>query len=583
MTASTAIIQPPATLTLGSSSNLTKNRALHRASTAIEASSIESFPKDHPIALEGTTWLSGGSATRRFYRVSSSGQFRSPKIGLRAIGLSRTFRSAVKAPLPEPQKISGETLMKLTKMALAAAIATALFGSAAFAQQTGVSTRVTSNAYDYYTQEGASPSDKAPGAAAPAAPAPTVMSSTDAVMVECEAEEEEEGLPALPTMQGIMDERLCLSDRNIFIGGSIAQSFTANFDNPNNRFNGPVTWTDRSNEYQLNQAWVYGEKRTNTEDQDWDWGFRTDAFWGTNARWAVAQGLEDQINGAYQFYGIAIPNAYATLAYQDTTLKVGHFVSPVGYFTIDTTQNFFNTIPYTYQYGEPFTHTGAWVNQKMSDTLNVGGGVTRGWDNVDGGRGNPQTGSPNAGAFGMAALANDSGSSLTWFGHWSNELNQNFGFTSRYIQSLVFQMKVSENITFVSQSDYGNQDQALANGASAQWFGSNNYLFLKLTDRVTWGTNVEWFRDDDGFRVGTVLPPSSAYSFRGSPLAGGYAGDFYQCTTGPKISLMENLILRPNVRFDWYTGLDNGPGTRPYVDGNLNQQVILATDLLWIF
>lgn len=477
--------------------------------------------------------------------------------------------------------------MKLTKMAMAAAIATALFGSAAFGQQTGVSSRVTSNAYDYYTQEGASPSDKP---AAPAAPAAVAATDNVVMMAECECEEEEEGLGTfLMTAQEIMDNRRCFSDRNLFIGGSIATSFTANFDNPNDRFNGPVTWTDRSNEFQLNQAWGYAEKRVNTEDQDLDWGGRVDTFWGTNARWSVAQGLEDDINGADQFYGIAIPNAYGAVAYQDLTVKVGHFISPVGYFGLDTSGNFFNTLPYTYQYGEPFTHTGLWANQKVSDTLSVGGGFTRGWDNWDGGRGavvgspGVQPGSPNLGGFGTVTLTGEGGSSLAWFGHWSNEINQSFTYSSRYIQSLVGIVKVSDNITFVSQSDFGTQQAALATGQSAQWYGSNNYLFLKLTDRVTWGTNVEWFRDDDGFRVGTLLPPSTAYSFRGAQLAGNFAGDFYQCTTGPQIKFFDNLMLRPNVRFDWYTGADAGPGARPYVDGNLNQQVILATDLVWVF
>jgi hypothetical protein len=489
-------------------------------------------------------------------------------------------------------KDSGETQMKLTKMALAAAIATALFGSAAFAQQTGVSSRVTSSDFDYYTQEGASPSDK-PAAAAPAAPAPVMASEVAVGCCECEEEEEEcDGIGALPTLQGFMDDRFCLTDRNIFIGGSIAQSFTANFDNPNDRFNGPVTWTDRSNEYQLNQAWTYAEKRTDTSDQDFDWGGRVDAFWGTNARWAVAQGLEDNMNGNDQFYGLAIPNAYGSVAYQDLTVKVGHFISPVGYFGLDTTGNFFNTLPYTYQYGEPFTHTGLWANQVVSENLSVGGGLTRGWDNFDGGRGfispNHQNighgaGSPNMGAFGTATITGDNGASLAWFGHWSNELNQSANFSDRYIQSLVFQYQLTENIKFVQQGDYGNQDQALASGASAQWYGLNTYLFLTMTERMTWGVNFEWFRDDDGFRVGTLLPPNTAYSFRGAQLAGGYAGDFYQVTTGPQLKLMENLIVRPNVRFDWYTGLDAGPGARPYVDGNLNQQVILATDLVWIF
>lgn len=474
--------------------------------------------------------------------------------------------------------------MKLTKMALAAAIATALFGGAAFGQQTGVSTRITSEAYDYYTQEGASPSDK-PAEANPS-PAVTAEDGDEVVLDHYHGYHSGPVYYCQPnyfTLQGLFDDGCggnLLSDRNLYIGGSLAQSFTANFDNPDDRFNGPVTWTDRSNDYQLNQLWFWNEKVTDTCDRDFDWGGRVDVMWGTNARFLVAHGLEDKINGDYSFYGMAIPNAYATLAYRDLTVKFGHFVSPIGYVSLDTSKNFFNALPYSKQYGEPFTHTGFVADHQLTDNLQVGGGMTRGWDNFDGGTG---LGSPNLGALAFAKFTGDGGSSVGVVGHWSNELNQVGAFTSRVVTSAVVQLQLTENIVFVQHLNYGNQDQALANGGSAQWYGLNNYLFFTLTQRVDWGVNFEWFRDDDGFRVNTLMPPSPAYSFRGANLAGNFAGDFYQVTTGPQIKVRDNLIVRPNVRFDWYTGADPGPGARPFVDGNMNQQVILATDLLWTF
>ena len=40
-----------------------------------------------------------------------------------------------------------------------------------------------------------------------------------------------------------------LKDHNIRLYGNLVQSFTFNFQGPRDKFNGPVTWTDRSNEY----------------------------------------------------------------------------------------------------------------------------------------------------------------------------------------------------------------------------------------------------------------------------------------------------------------------------------------------
>ena len=367
------------------------------------------------------------------------------------------------------------------------------------------------------------------------------------------------------------------ANNNIKFGGNFIQSYTFNFDSPNDKFNGPVTWTDRSNEYQLNQAYNWIEKSTSTEEKDWDIGGRADLLYGTNARFDTAGGLEDNINKGSGFYALAIPQFYGEIAYKSTKTKIGHYISPVGYNTVDSGANFFNTLPYTFQYGEPFTHTGTLTTWTVSDALSLGGGVTRGWDSFD--RSNANT-SPNLGYIGTANYKISDKTNVAYVNLWSNELNQGGTYSSRYAQTFVLYHNFNDSLSYIFQSDFGTQDNALANGRSAQWYGINQYLFYKTSDKVTWGGNFEWFRDDGGFRVGGFLPTNAPSPIRGlSPARSGFDGNFYQITVGPKWTPINNVMIRPNLRFDW-SDTRNAAGLRPFDDGNKSHQTILGTDLV---
>lgn len=396
----------------------------------------------------------------------------------------------------------------------------------------------------------------------------------------------------------------CLLDRlGMKVSGWVAQSYTANFQGPTDRFNGPVTWTDRSNEYQMNEAWIYADRPTNTEGAGWDLGWRADIFYGTNYRWDTSAGLESKWN-SHDFYGVALPQAYIEVAYNDLKVKAGHFVSPVGYYTVGTFNNFFNTLPYTYQYGEPFTHTGILATYSATDNLTVGAGVTNGWDSFG-----PWTASPtsrlglagaippagaynhNAGYLGTAAYANllKEGDSLAYVQVYSREPNQvpNFaqggGFSTRYLQTLVYSRPLSDKFNYVIQSDFGVQGKATVTGQTARWYGINQYLYYKYSNRWSWGVGIEWFRDEDGFRVSAPLPSYGSPNARGWPRGPGFAGNFYQCTLGPRWTPHPNLVVRPNLRFDWYSGKTDINGLHPYDDGTKNYQQILATDVIVTF
>lgn len=429
----------------------------------------------------------------------------------------------------------------------------------------------------------------APTACAPAACAPAAGCVPAAP--ECGGD-----AGAAPTPWGLTDifDDGCghnhFKDNGWKLGGNLAQSFAWNFQNPKDRYNGPVTWTDQSNQYQLNQFWLYAEKATDTSKKDWDFGGRVDLLYGTNARLTTESGLETRgLDSSGGTYGLALPQFYTEIAYKKLKIKSGHFISPIGYFTVDTTQNFFNTIPYTYQWGEPFTHTGIMATYQFTDNFVASSGVTRGWDNF--GRGNP-----NLGYLGTWGYTFKDKSNLAQVIVWSHEPNYNFQFTQRYYQSLVYTKPINDNWTYVGQSDFGTQTNATIEGKRANWYGVNQYLYYKVNDKWTWGVNGEWWRDEEGFRVAGFLPGNAPSGITGNmagvPLAalpGGYTGNFFQTTFGPRWypTANPNFFIRPNVRIDWYSGnFDsnvNPNQVKPYDSGTKNYQGLLVTDVCWVF
>ncbi|MDA0658715.1 MAG: outer membrane beta-barrel protein [Planctomycetota bacterium] len=370
--------------------------------------------------------------------------------------------------------------------------------------------------------------------------------------------------------------------RGIDAGGWIAQGYTANPDGPSDRTNGPVTWMDRSNDYQLNEVYLYAGKAANADSCCWDYGWRADAMYGTNHRWATSAGLESRLNGRSD-YGIALPQFYGEIARCDWTIKFGHFISPVGFYTVGTANNFFNVLPYTYQYGEPFTHTGVLATKKVSDRFTWGNGFVRGWDNFD-------DFNPNLSYLSTATYTRNNGDTLAWVGLFGREptaLVQNgrdFAgtFHTRYFQTLVYTHRFSDDIVSYLQSDYGIQGDAVNNTGPGRWYGLNSYLYWNQTCRCQWGMNSEWFRDEQGVRVGQVLPSPGSPGSSGFA-RGPFAGNFYRFTFGPKYNFTSNLFGRANFLWDSYSGRGAANGALPFDDGTKKQQQMLAFDLVYTF
>ena len=125
-----------------------------------------------------------------------------------------------------------------------------------------------------------------------------------------------------------INETKFLKDNGITIGLWGNAGITYNAASPDNNFNGPVTFADRSGEFQLNQLNLFIQRAVATEGDAWDFGGRFDAMFGTDAIFTQAYGVPSfdvntaqpkdrsswdlDINGTNgnRFYGMALPQAY---------------------------------------------------------------------------------------------------------------------------------------------------------------------------------------------------------------------------------------------------------------------------------
>ena len=139
---------------------------------------------------------------------------------------------------------------------------------------------------------------------------------------------------------GDPNESQFMKNLGLKIGGWANAGITYNAASPDNNFNGPVTFGDRSAEFQLNQLNLFVQRAVAAEGDAWDFGGRFDVMFGTDSIFTQAYGVPafDVNSGApkdrgswdlnllnsdsNRFYDIALPQAYAE-AYAPIGISLG--------------------------------------------------------------------------------------------------------------------------------------------------------------------------------------------------------------------------------------------------------------------
>jgi hypothetical protein len=298
------------------------------------------------------------------------------------------------------------------------------------------------------------------------------------------------------------------------------------------------------NGFRPQQLWLYIEKKVDGS-KGFDIGGRADFMYGTDAQDTQAFGNNF---GRYDYsnaftkgiYGFAIPQAYLEMAYQDFSVKAGHFYTPLGYEVVPAPGNFFFSHAFTMYLSEPFTHTGVLGTYTGIDKLTLYAGYTLGWDTgFDRNRG----GSNAIGGFTYAPTDWLSATYLMTLGDlgWIGD---------GYSHSIVVTTKPTDRFTWVVLSDLTQIDNR---GINYNTGGIANYLIYQIMDEIGVGARGEWYQNQ------TV--------------------NYYEVTAGINLKLLPNLLVRPEGRYQWGPGSTssaNNPAGVPVNTGIFGIDVILT-------
>jgi hypothetical protein len=217
-------------------------------------------------------------------------------------------------------------------------------------------------------------------------------------------------------------------------------------------------------------------------------------------------------------YGWAMPQAYLEYAQGYLNVKAGHFFTPLGYEVAQAPGNFFYSHSLTFFNSEPLTHTGVLATYESSDRLTWYAGWTLGWDT---GFDQLNDGSNFLGGF-TATLTDDI--SYTYLSTVGDLGWRGTG----YSHANVLTFTLSECLTYVIQNDYVNVNTPA--DFDNEDVGINQYLIYTLNDCWSVGGRMEWWKSNG---------PT------------GDAASYYELTGGVNYRPHANLVIRPEVRYDW--------------------------------
>ena len=147
------------------------------------------------------------------------------------------------------------------------------------------------------------------------------------------------------------------------------------------------------------------------------------------------------------------------------------------------------------------------------------------------------------------------------------------------LYDIVFRRELTDKLLYVAQPNFGTAEAAdPRTGGYAKWYGLDQYLIYKLNSKLSVGSRVEWFRDEDGGRVEGIGNLNLGWDGKL-----GFQGTFTETTFGLNWRPAANLVVRPEARWDFYSGSRNIQDQLPFGDGTRSQQFLLATDAVFTF
>ena len=379
------------------------------------------------------------------------------------------------------------------------------------------------------------------------------------------------------------------SDSKYKVYGWIQNSFTGNANGPGRtKQNFGVNPNSQANRWMGNQYYLIFEK-TLEQDDTINFGYRVDNLFGHDWVFNHEHGFLDTQNRPGRFAGYDMAQAYAEVHLPVLTkggmdIKGGRFYTLAGYEVVPATGRPLLSVPYMFNYGQPFTHFGALSTLHVTDKLNVYNGIINGWDRWI----NNTYKWGYIGGFSWT-FNNDKTSLATTiiagpqqFPHYlpintaiqptgtpvvppqfAGRRNYSYAANDRTIVTTVLSHKWNDKLTQVLETDQAfeaNVPFLGPNGTrhNAEWQSFGNWFLYSFTDKFTGVWRSEVFRDNNGVRTG-------------------FADNYYEFTVGGIYKPKPWLWVRPEARYDW------AQFNRPFKDGTRGSQFTLGFDVIVLF
>ena len=395
--------------------------------------------------------------------------------------------------------------------------------------------------------------------------------------------------------------------KDVKFSGYVEVGGMGNSAQPDSNINFGHLFTDRDNEILMNQLSFIAERPIDAKKQ-YDFGFRFQGMYGTDARYTHFLGELDKVTDAqYQLDIVEAWGQFHTpwLGTGGTDIKIGQYVTPLGNEVIDPRGNFFYSHDYTFNFGLPLKHTGILADTHVNSMLDVYYGVDTGVNATFGDPGDPNDSASFLGGFGLNLLKGDlTILALTHIGKaLPSEGDPGFFFApsqgdgpvkNRYYGDIVATYKWNKKLTTTYEFNYVEDDTPFfgsPHGATA--YGIADYWVYALTDNVSIGLRSEWWRDQNGAFV-SACPGNLDFvkseegqqngCFNGSPFGAApptllHGTNYYDETIGlnwkPEVpKAFDGMVVRPEARWDYSSD------SKPYNDGTQHNQFTFGADVV---
>ena len=405
---------------------------------------------------------------------------------------------------------------------------------------------------------------------------------------EVEAEAEAAAQPQ--AISTLLMRALMMRDSPVKIYGWIQNSYTGNANGRGNGLNFGVEPNALANQWMGNQYYLVVENPL--EQTDWvNFGFRIDNMFGNDWQFNYMQGLFNRAFPPGHFAGFDLSQLYGEVHLPILTpggldVKGGLWYTLAGYEQVPAIARPLLSVPYMFNYGQPFRHVGVVTTLHLTPRLNLFNGTINGWDRWV----NENYIWGYIGGF--AWTSRDAKTNVAFTCVWGPDQFPHFlaanqpiyptgyinipglarrpdpGYASneRTLFTTVITHKWNEKLTQVVEADQAWELNVpgLAsggrNGASrtAEWFGLCNWFLYQFTPKVTgvWRSEVFW--DPTGDRTGS-------------------ADTYYEMTLGAIYKPKDYIWIRPEARYDW------AQFGKPYSNDTRSSQFTLGFDVIFLF